>query len=234
MLPLANTAENHLIGHLPAAEQQQLLQCCESVPLEPAEMLSVAGKLTHHIYFPVEGLISLAAPLDGHAGLEVGLIGREGMLGLQVTLAVLTAPLDAMVRGPGRAWRLGTGAFLHELQRSPALHSVLQHYLHVRMLQLTTAAACLRFHQIGPRLARRLLMQHDRSHADQFHLTHEVLAELLGVRRVSITIAASLLQRRGLIRYQRGTLTVLDRAGLETAACSCYAADQQAYRDGIP
>ncbi|MDE1947093.1 MAG: winged helix-turn-helix domain-containing protein, partial [Burkholderiales bacterium] len=117
--------------------------------------------------------------------------------------------------------------------RSPALQRRLQRYVGVLMAQMVGSAGCLRFHLIGPRLARWLLMSQDRAHADRFHVTHEFLAYMLGVRRVGITVAAGTLQRRGLISYHRGEMTVLDRAGLEQAACSCYAADLQAYADQL-
>ena len=135
------------------------------------------------------------------------------------------------MQGEGTAWRIGAAAFRVELARSPALKRGLDRYIHVLMAQLTTSAACLRFHQIGPRLARWLLMSQDRAHADRFRVTQEFLAYMLGVRRVGITAAAGALQREGLIEYHRGDLTVLDRPGLEGAACTCYSTDRQTYAD---
>jgi CRP-like cAMP-binding protein len=148
-----------------------------------------------------------------------------------VALGVATQPLRALVQGPGVAWRIGVVAFRSELARSPALQRGLHRYLYVLMAQLAASAACLRYHLIGPRLARWLLMSQDRAHADRFHVTHEFLAYMLGVRRVGVTAAASALQRRGLIAYHRGDLTVLDRPGLEAAACGCYAAHRRAYAE---
>ena len=134
------------------------------------------------------------------------------------------------MQGSGTAWRIGSKAFRTELARSPALQRCLHHYIYVLMAQLAGAAACLRFHQIGPRLARWLLMSQDRAQAEQFHVTQEFLAYMLGVRRVGVTTAAANLQRRGLIAYRRGEMTVIDRAGLEATACSCYAADCKTYQ----
>ena len=158
------------------------------------------------------------------------MVGREGMLGAHLVLGHLAAPLQALVQGGGTAWRIGSKAFKVELARNPALQRCLHDYIYVLMAQLAGAAACLRFHQIGPRLARWLLMSQDRAQAEQFHVTQEFLAYMLGVRRVGVTTAAAGLQRKGLIAYRRGEMTVIDRPGLEAAACTCYAADCQTYK----
>ena len=223
--------QNHLIELLPRKDRLRLLAVCEPVQLVLAEVLCEPGRATRHVYFPTEGFISLVALVDGEPALEVGMIGREGMLGAQLALGVATAPLHALVQGPGAAWRVATGAFRRELAGSAALRRLLGRYLYVLMAQLTASAACLRFHLIQPRLARWLLMSQDRAQADSFHVTHEFLAYMLGVRRVGITAAASALQRAGLIEYRRGELTVLDRNALEAAACNCYADDRRAYDD---
>lgn len=221
--------ENHLIELLPRKERRRLLEVCEPIQLVLAEVIHEAGTATRHVYFPVDGFISLVARIDGHPGLEVGMVGREGMLGANLVLGVENAPLRALVQGAGAAWRIAAADFRRELARNAALRRVLDRYIHVSMSQLAASAACLRFHQIGPRLARWLLMSQDRAHADSFHVTHEFLAYMLGVRRVGITLAAGVLQRGGLIEYNRGTLKVLDRPGLEATACACYAADGKSY-----
>lgn len=226
--PLADI-QNHLIELLPSADRKRLLALCEPVQLALADVLYESGARTRHAWFPVDGFISLIARVDLHPGLEVGMVGREGMLGAHLALGVARAPLRALVQGPGTAWRITTGNFREELASSAALRSVMARYTHVRMAQLATSAACLRFHLIGPRLARWLLMSQDRAHANHFCMTQEFLAYMLGVRRVGITTAASTLQRRGLIAYRRGQLTVLDRGGLEAMACACYAADCKTY-----
>ena len=225
------TADNHLIELLPRAERRRLLAICEPVELVLAAVLCDAGEPVRHVYFPIDGFISLIAPIDGKPGLEVAMVGRESMLGAQLALGVPAAPLHALVQGAGTALRVGATEFRAELDRSPALLGGLHRYIHVLMSQLAVSAACLRFHLLGPRLARWLLMSHDRARSDSFHVTHEFLAYMLGVRRVGVTTAAGILQKAGLISYRHGQLTVLDRPGLEAAACSCYEADRRSYAE---
>ncbi len=225
--------ENHLIELLPRQPRLRLLALCERVELVQSEVLFEPGQTTRHVYFPLEGFISLVALSEGHAGVEVGMVGREGMLGAHLALGVATAPLHAVVQGAGAAWRIGSAAFSKELAASPGLKRLLDRYLYVLMAQLATSAQCVRFHLIGPRLARWLLMSQDRAHGDSFHVTHEFLSYMLGVRRVGITLAAGALQDGGLVRYHRGDFTVLDRAGLEAAACTCYAKDEHAYAEQV-
>lgn len=152
-------------------------------------------------------------------------------MGVQVALGLDTSPLRALVQGSGGAWRIEATAFRIELNRSSALRFAINRYLFVLMAQLATSSACLRFHQIRPRLARWLLMNQDRAHSSTFHVTQEFLAVMLGVRHVGITKAACELQRAGLIEYRRGEVRVRDRPGLEAVSCSCYAIDRRAYAD---
>jgi CRP-like cAMP-binding protein len=221
--------ENHLIELLPRKDRQRLLAACESVQLTLSDVLSEPGQATRDVYFPTHGFISLVTLVEGSPGVEVGMVGREGMLGAQLALGVAEAPWRALVQGQGAAWRLSTAAFKRELALSPALQRGLKHYLYVLMAQQAASAGCLRFHLIGQRLARWLLMSQDRAHSDSFHVTHEFLAYMLGMRRVGVTAAASAMQKAGLIEYHRGELTVLNRPGLEAAACACYAADRRTY-----
>ena len=223
------TNQNHLIERLPRKERLQLLAICEPVQLVLGSVICEPGSATRHVYFPVDSFISLLTQVDGKPALEVGMVGREGMLGAELALGIATTPLHALVQGEGAAWRITSAAFRRELAGSVALQRVMHRYLYVLMSQLASSAACLRFHLISPRLARWLLMSQDRAHNDRFRVTQEFLAYMLGVRRVGITTAAGELQRNGLIEYRRGHLTVLDRKGLEAAACSCYAADQHVY-----
>jgi CRP-like cAMP-binding protein len=223
--------QNHLIERLPRKDRARFLAICEEVELVMSEVLCENGASSRYAYFPTEGYISLITPIDGKPILEVGMVGSEGMLGTQLVLGVGTAHLYALVQGAGTAWRVASVPFRTELARNEYLRKNLDRYVQVTMIQLASSAGCLRFHQIVQRLARWLLMTQDRAHSDSFHVTHEFLAYMLGVRRVGVTTAAGALQRLGLIEYQRGDITVLNRRGLEGAACTCYAADKKTYLD---
>jgi CRP-like cAMP-binding protein len=222
-------AENHLIELLPTADRRRLLAACEPVQFRMAQTLAEPETVTRYVYFPVDGFASLVTLLNGNPVLEVGMVGREGMLGVHVALHVRTAPLHALVQGAGSTWRIGASAFRRVLGSSPSLQRIADRYLYVLIAQFASSAACIRFHEIDQRLARWLLMTRDRAHADRFPVTHEFLAYMLGVRRVGVTTAAGTLQRRGLIEYRRGDLTVLDPTGLKRMACDCYAADRRCY-----
>ncbi|MEO6921209.1 MAG: Crp/Fnr family transcriptional regulator [Collimonas sp.] len=223
--------ENYLMARLPRKDRLCLLAISEPINLHSAEVLCEPGQSIHYVYFPLNSTISLQVLVQGSSGVEVGMVGREGMLGSQVALGVTTAPIHAHVQAAGPAYRIKTSTFCKELTRSVALQRSMNHYLYVRMVQMTTSAGCLRFHPVGQRLARWLLMSQDRAGSDSFHMTHELLAYMLGIRREGVTAAAGILQRLGLIEYNRGYLTVLDRKGLEVAACGCYAIDQRNYAD---
>ena len=225
--------QNHLIELLAQSDRRRLLALCEPVELVLGQVLCEPSTPTRHVYFPVDSFISLVAMVAGSPGVEVGMVGREGMLGSQLALGVRTTPLHGVVQGAGPAMRIATLPFRAELAGCAALQRVLERYVSVLMVQLATSAVCLRFHQIGPRLARWLLMSHDRAGADTFRITHRFLAYMLGVRRVGITAAATALQRAGLVEYRRGVLTVLDRRGLESVACACYAEARRTYSDRL-
>jgi len=223
--------ENLLIRRLPKAERQRLLDQCEPFELVLSEDLSVRGQPLSHAYFPRSGFISLVIDVDTHPALEVGMAGRESMLGAELVLGVTPTPWRALVQGPGLSWRIEADALRQACTDSLALRQVIQTSLLVRLHQQTLAAGCERFHMTSQRLARWLLMSQDRAQSDTFHVTQEFLALMLGVRRVSVTVAASAFQKNGLISYHRGEITVQDRAALKEQACSCYAADWRLYTE---
>jgi len=219
---------NRLLDALPTIDRRRVLAECDNVELGFGDVLYNLGETLSHVYFPLGCFISLIMPID-RTSLEVGLIGSEGMFGTSLALGVNVSPVRAVVQGAGSALRMGAASFCRELGRSRALQREIDRYVFVRASQLARMVGCTRFHVIEARLARWLLMTQDRAHANSFHITQEFLAVMLGVRRVGVTNAASSLQKRHLIRYSRGRMTVLDRRGLKAASCGCYDEDRRSY-----
>ncbi len=216
---------------LVSAKERVLLQRhCELVELSFGVVLCEPNQPYRYLYFPMSGFISLVTQLAGHKPLEMGLIGNEGMLGVTLALGVSTAPMQAVVQGKGTAWRIELAELQQVLPQCPQLRVVLQQYLFVLMAQLSQSAACMHFHTLEQRLARWLLMSQDRAHSHSFHLTHQFLADMLGVRRSGVTVAAGVMQQHQWIRYSRGTIRVLNRAAIEGLACECYHCGLDAYR----
>jgi CRP-like cAMP-binding protein len=181
------------------------------------------------VYFPTTGMISQIQP-SASGWIEVALVGYEGMMGVGLVVGVGKSLVTATVQAPGEFLRLSARAFQAELERSARLRKLAGAYAFVQMKQMALAAACNRFHLVEQRLARWLLMSSDRTRSRRFRMTHDVLAQMLGVRRPGVTSAASALQARNLIRYHRGTLDILDRPALEAASCECYRAQAEAYK----
>lgn len=233
VISMLRSSENRLLTGLPRGERQRLLANCDHVALTLNDILAQAGEPIRHVYFPTSGFISLIVTLDNGAQLEVGILGKEGMLGSSLTLGVSICPQHAIVQCTGTALRMSVAAFLRHYRDNAKLRERLAQYIYVSMRQLAQMSACTRYHQLEARLARRLLMSRDCVGANELHFTHEFLASSLGVRRVGITQAARALQARGLIRYRRGDITIVDSAGLESRSCECYGKGNQIYEQAL-
>jgi len=220
----AAPAANGVLRSLSPQGSRRLIARCRQVSLTYGEVLAEFGDKIKHVYFVNSGIVSLLAPVDGHASVEVGLIGREGMAGISLLLGVGVSPVRMLVQGSGSAMRMEAAAFRAAIKRDPALTRSLNHYLYTFIAQVAQTAACNRHHALSARLARWLLMTHDRMGTNEFYLTQAFLAHMLGVRRVGVSNAAGLLQKKKLISYSRGHITIRDRKGLERAACRCYQA----------
>jgi CRP-like cAMP-binding protein len=225
---------NSLIGYLPPSERSRLLSVSETVRMHAGAALGgEEGQITH-AFFPLSGFVSLAAEVEGHPPLGMHLIGSEGMVGMPLVLGADAVSSRSVVQGPGTVLRVLRGRFRTALQDCPRLRRTLNRYLHVQMMQLSQNAACIHFHLIEARLARQLLMTQDRVGEHHVQLTHQCLADLLGVRRSAITIAAGALRARRAITYSRGKIRILDRERLEQASCECYGLDIDAYAAWLP
>lgn len=214
--------KNQLLAALPAKEYQRLLTLLKSVTLKFGTILYEPGKPILHVYFPTTSVVSLLAIVERRRQLEVGLVGYEGMVGIPLALGSSVSPVRALVQCSGSALRMTSVQFRREYAKSESLHRESNRYIHKWTVQLTRIAACNRFHHADARLARWLLMTRDRTGTNDCLYTQRHLGNVLGVRRVSVTIAAGILQRRKLISYSRGKIIILDPKGLEAAACSCY------------
>jgi CRP-like cAMP-binding protein len=219
---------NALLAGVKPREYARLSRLLRPVALRFGDILQEPEAVTH-VYFPVDCLVSLFAPLAHEAGVEVGMIGSEGMVGVSVALGVHTSTVLALIQGSGTALRMDASAFEAELARNGALKAHVQRYAHVLMGQLGQTAACNAFHPIEARCARWLLMTRDRMQSNELELTHAFLARMRGVRRVGVTVAAGNLQRQGLITYSRGRIEILDGKRLAKSACECYATLEQLY-----
>ena len=214
---------NRLLATLPKNEYKRLLPKLKTVSLVLGEALYEPGDVIKYVYFPNDSIISLISELSETSLLEVGMVGNEGMAGLAVFMGVNSSSTRALVQGAGTAMRMSSAAVRTEANRLGSLHQLLHRYSHSLLTQVSQSAACNRFHLVDARLARWLLMTKDRLGAEEFPLTQEFLANMLGVRREGVSKAAGVLQARKLIRYSRGVITILNRRGLEAKSCECYA-----------
>lgn len=225
-----NVLKNTVLASLPPASVARLQAMLEPVTLEFGQVLYEPGTAIRYVYFPIDCLISLLTAVDKHRSLEVGMVGNEGMAGMPFILGMGVSGVRALVQGGGGALRMAAAPFRVEFDGNPALQEALYRYMYALMAQISQTAACNRFHEAEPRLARWLLMTRDRVKSDRFPLTHEFLAHMLGTRREGVTAAASAIKRRKLIEYRRGEIRILDLKGLKTASCPCYQVIQTAFR----
>ncbi len=225
---------NQLIATLPPQERGWLLALSELVELELHTMVCVAGESTEHVWFPVEGFVSIILPAPGAVDMAVAQVGSEGMFHTSAVLGVAHSAFHCRVQAAGRAFRVTRRNLQLHLQQSGCLREVLNRYADACLSQLAQQTVCINHHSVGQRLARALLMTRDRLASSELFLTHDVFSRMLGVRRESVTQAASDFQRRGFISYSRGYVMLLDEAALESLACSCYRADLHTYDKAFP
>lgn len=232
--PPAQAGANTLLAALPRAARERVAGACEAVELAAGDVLMSPGAAAAHAFFPLDAIVSLRmATVRRQEGFEVALVGPEGMVGVPLLLGATTSALRATVVKPGAAWRMSGARLRGELRAGGAFRRRMHSYVLVSLTQMAQGVLCTRYHCVDERLARWLLMTQDRAPLESVHATHEFLAATLGVRRAGITRAAASLQLRQLIAYHRGVLAIIDRAGLEEAACACYAADRASYDDAM-
>jgi CRP-like cAMP-binding protein len=218
-----NQSLNWLLEGLPKEEYERLRPNLEAVTLSFGEVLYQPQEPVRYLYFPDNGcVVSLTTSMADGATIEVGSVGSEGLLGLSIFWGVQTTPYGAVVQIPGSAMRLNADVLKRMLSELRSLHSILLRYTHAMVVQIAQTAACNCKHSVEERLARWLLVCHDRARSDDFPLTHEFIAEMLGVRRAGVTTMAGAFQKKRLIQYKRGHITILDRSGLEKVCCECY------------
>ena len=216
---------NHLLRALPAADLRRLMPDMETIAVRPRHVLYRSGERLKHVFFPNGGVFSITTVLPDGSQVEVATVGDEGMVGIEALFgADATAPGETFLQVPdGSAVKLSVTAFRRELARFGPLNTLMGRYAQTVIAQMMQSTACNARHQVQERCARWLLMTHDRVHEQDFHLSHEFLAMMLGVRRPTVTVVAGVLQQAGLISYKHGNVSVLDRKGLEAASCACYA-----------
>ena len=220
---------NHLLSALPRKDYRKLLPVLEPVKLAFGEILYESHAQIRHVYFPIDCFVSMLTTVDAGRAAEVGLIGSEGMIGVPMALGVAVSPFRAVVQGGGTAMRLKTADFRRNFSDSHALKREVFLFTHLLMIQIAQTAACNRFHVVTQRMARWMLMTRDRVNSNEFRITQEFLALMLGVRRVGVSAAMCRLRERKLIVYRRGTVTILDHEGLIKAACVCYKTVKDTY-----
>ena len=220
---------NILLRKMPSHEFLTISGNLEQVDLEYRKTLYRSDERIRSIYFPESGIASIVSILDDGQMIEAGVAGRDGMVGVPVVLGVEAAPTECFVQSPGVGWRIDASVFRAALEHSPGLHGFFLRYVMAYLGQVTQTTACNGVHTVLQRLARWLLVIHDRCEGDRMMLTQETIATCLGVRRAGVTEAAGALQKAGAIAYAKGVITVVDRAALEAMSCECYGAVKRQY-----
>jgi CRP-like cAMP-binding protein len=228
-LKAGGTHANRLLGLLPQGDYKRLHPHLQRIPLEYRRSLYRAHRPIGFVYFIETGVGSLVNTMANGDAAEVGTIGNEGLVGLPLLLGDDRAPTSVYVQVPGVGLRIKATLFEKELERSASMRAVMLRYAHAFFNQVAQSAACNQFHSLQQRCSRWLLMTHDRMQSDEFLLTHEFLAMMLGVQRTGVSAAASALQRAGLIRYRRGNVTIIDRGGLLRRSCECYGVSKKEF-----
>jgi CRP-like cAMP-binding protein len=219
-----STVRNQLLAAFPPDDFALLRGSLRPLDLVLKQTLHAPDQPIETVYFPEQGMVSMVAALEGGQLMEVGLVGREGLVGLPVVLGAESASTEAMVQAAGAALSLPAATLVEALEDSPALKALLLRYMQAFHVQVAQTAACNGRHPVEERLARWLLLAHDRAEGDTFPMTQEFIATMLGVRRAGVSVAAGILQRTGVINYMHGHVAILDRPGLERTSCECYAA----------
>jgi hypothetical protein len=221
--------KNGLINLLPVKTQEDFFSNAHLVELKLSQVIGEEGTPSTHVYFPTNSFISMTQRMEGYSSIEVGMIGREGLLGSEIALGVGANSFGSLVQGSGYAWKIDSIEFMNQIKKSLVFSEIVNSYLAVRMSQLGLSIACEHYHEIGPRLAKWLLMSQDRAQSATFFMTHEFISLMLGVRREGVTGAAVDFRRRDLIDYHRGEMRILNRVALKAEACSCYLQNRKIY-----
>jgi CRP-like cAMP-binding protein len=215
---------NRLLAMLPADSRDRLAPHLEPIELERGQVVHAVGAAIEHVYFIEQGLVSLVKTMSDGLVVEVGTIGVEGMVGLSSLVGIGRVLVDVVVQAPGAALRVRPGVLVEEMALSPRFRHLILCYGEALLVQFIQTAACNSLHSIEQRCCRWLLVAHDSARTGSIPLTHEFLAMLLGVQRAGVSVAASALQKAGVIEYRYGRVTIVDRHGLEARACECYGA----------
>jgi CRP-like cAMP-binding protein len=229
-----NPHQNHLLDALPANEFELLLPHLELIEMPLGKVLYESGNELRHVYFPTTSIVSMLYVMEDGASAEIAVVGNEGIIGVALFMGGETMPNRAVVQSGGHAYRLNGQRLKQEFNRSGALQHLLLRYTQALLTQMAQTAVCNRHHSLDQQLCRWLLLSLDRLPSNELIMTQELIANMLGVRREGVTEAAGNVQRAGLIEYNRGRITVLDRPGLEARACECYAVVKREFDRLLP